>query len=231
MPSLGANALGTDFAMLAKIFGDHSGFTAKSDFRVLDKNQKETVSAVLNFAYLDHKFRVEIDLGQMKNKDLPAGAGEAMKQFGIDRLVSIVRPDKKTSYLVFPGIQAYVRTPLSQQEAEAYDRKSKTEATVLGKETLDGHACVKKRITATDDTGATSAFTVWNASDLKDFPLQIVTKEKEDTVVIRYKEVKLAKPEGPLFDPPSGFKEYTDYAAMMQGVVMKMMSDTVAAPK
>lgn len=233
LPSIGgAGALGTDFATLSKLFGDHPGFSAKSDFRIYDKNQKEKISATMGFAYLENKFRLEMDMTQIKNSDIPASAGAAMKQLGMDRVVSIVRPEKKASYLIFPGIQSYINTPLSKIDTDAYEKKPRLEKTVLGKETLDAHACVKNKVVTTNDKGEKSEFTVWNATDLKDFPVQILTKEKDDTVIMRYKEVKLARPEAKQFDVPSDFKEYADYTALMQAVMMKMMNDAAApAPK
>ena len=228
----GAGSVGTDFAILSKLFGEHTGFTAKSDVRVYDKNQKETTSLVMNFTCLDNRSRVEIDISQMKNKDMPAAATAAMKQLGMDRLVTIVRPDKKAKYLIFPGIQSYVNTPLGNEEAEAFAKNPKILKTVVGKETLDGHACVKNKVVTTDDKGAKAEFTVWNATDLKDFPVQIMTKEKEDTVIIRYKEIKLEKPDAKQFDVPTDFKSYPDYMALAQAASMKMINEPPArAPK
>src|SRR6185295_7957787 len=116
----GGGTVGTDFAILSKLFGEHTGFSAKSDVRVYDKGQKETTSVAMNFACLDNKSRVEIDISQMKSKDLPAGAAAAVKQMGMDRLITIVRPDKKARYLVFPGLQSYVNTPLTAEETAAF---------------------------------------------------------------------------------------------------------------
>lgn len=225
-----AGTLGTDFATLSKLFGEHTGFSAKSDVRVYDKSQKETTSVAMNFACLDHKSRVEIDITQMKSKDMPAGAAAAVKQMGMDHLITIVLPEKKARYLIFPGLQSYVNTPLTTEETDAFAKNPKLEKTALGKETLDGHACVKNKVTATDDKGAKTEFTVWNATDLKDFPVQIMTKEKDDTVIIRYKEIKLARPDLKQFDVPADFKEYRDYLALMQAATMKMMNESAAPP-
>jgi len=226
----GAKNFGTDFATLSKLFGEHTAFTAKSDVRVFDKDQKETTSVAMTFACLDNQSRVEIDIGQMKSKDLPAGAVAAVKQMGMDRLITIVRPAKKARYLVFPGLESYVNTPLTAEETDAFAKKPKIEKTAVGKETLDGHACVKNKITATDAKGVKTEFTVWNATDLKDFPVQIMTKEKVDTVIIRYKDIQLAKPDSKQFDVPADFKEYNDYLALTQAATMRMMNDTVAPP-
>jgi hypothetical protein len=226
----GANNLGTDFATLSKLFGEHTAFTAKSDVRVYDRAQKEKTSVAMNFACLDKKCRVEIDISQMKSKDMPAGAVAAVKQMGMDRLVTIVRPEQKARYLIFPGLESYVNTPLTPEEAEAFAKNPKFEKSAVGKETLDGHACVKHKVTATDDKGVKTDFTVWMATDLKDFPVQILTKEKDDTVIIRYKDIRLARPDAKQFDVPAGFKEYRDYLELTQAATMKMMNEAAAPP-
>jgi len=226
----GAGTLGTDFATLSKLFGEHTAFTTKSDVRIYDKDQKETTSFVMNFVRLDNKYRVEIDISQMKNKDMPAAAIAAMKQLNMDKVVTIVRPEKKVQYLIFPGIQSYVNTPLTKDEADAFVKNPKIDKAATGKETLDGHACVKHKIVATDDKKAKTEFTVWNATDLKDFPVQIMTQEKDATVIIRYKEIQLAKPDTKQFDVPADFKAYPDYLALAQAATMKMMNEPAAPP-
>ena len=226
----GASAPGTDFAILSRLFGEHKAFTAKSDVRVYDKTQNEKTSVAMTFICLDSKSRVEIDISQMKSKDMPPGAMAAVKQMGMDRLVTIVRPEKKARYLIFPGLQSYVNTPLTAEETAAFAKNPKIEKTALGKETLDGHACAKNKVITTDDKGTKTEFTVWNATDMKDFPIQIMTKEKDDTVIIRYKEIKLDKPDAKQFDVASNYKEYTDFLALTQAATMKMMNETPAPP-
>jgi hypothetical protein len=211
-------------AALSKLFGDVKAFSASSEVQVFDKDQKEKLSTPMDFALLDGKMRVEIDMGQMKNKDVPAAAAASLKQFGMDRVVSIIRPDKKASYIIFPGMQSYVNMPLPKEDVETYEKNPKLEKTVLGKETLDGHPCVKNKVVMTDDQGRKHEATVWNASDLKDFPVQIQTKEKNDTVILRFRQIRLAKPDAKQFESPAGYKEFNDVQSLMQGVMMKMMN-------
>jgi len=212
-------------AALSKLFGDVKAFSAKSDVRVLGQDQKEKVTAQMDFALLDEKIRVEVDMTRMRNKAVPGDSAVNMKQFGMDRVVSIIRPDKKATYIIFPGMQSYVNMPMSKQELESYQKNSKVEKTALGKETLDGHPCVKNKIVITDDQGGKYEATVWNATDLKDFPVQIQTTENNDTVLLRYRQIQLAKPEAKQFEPPADFKAYDDIQLLMQGAMMKMMSE------
>jgi hypothetical protein len=210
-------------AALTQLFGDVGAFSAKANVQVLGKDQKEKLTTPMDFALLDNKLRVEVDTTLIRGPDMPAGAAASMKQFGLDHVVSVMRPDKKATFIIFPGIKSFANTPMPKEEVAAYQKKPRLNKIALGKETLDGHPCVKHRVIVSDGKGVKSESTVWNATDLKDFPIQIMTKEKDDTVVIRYRQIQFTKPEVKSFDAPAGYKEYADVQDLMQGVVTKMM--------
>lgn len=210
----GGGPAGVD-ATLVKLMGKVAAFSAKAEARVLDKDQNELITTPMTFAKLDDKVRVEVDLAQVRGKSVIAADAARMKELGMDRVVSITRPDKKEMYLIYPGLQSYVSVPLSKEEAEAA-AKPQFEATVLGKETIDGHPCVRNKVVVPDQGGQKREVLVWNATDLKEFPIQIQTTENGATVVMRYSDVKLAKPDAKQFDPPAGFKKFDDLQQMMQ---------------
>jgi len=218
-------------AALSRLFGNVKAFSAKSQVHVYGRDQKEKVSADMDFALLDERIRVEVHMSRMKNKTMPTSAAASMKQFGMDRVVSVIRPDKKATYIIFPGMQSYVNMALPKEELETYRKKPKIEKTALGKEALDGHPCVKNKVVITDYQGRKQEVTVWNATDLKDFPVQIETQEGDDKVTIRYRQIRLAKPDARQFEPPTGFKEYDDLESLMQGVMIKMMGESGVPPQ
>lgn len=221
LPSLnfggGAGAPGTDFATMLRLLGSQTGFTARYEVRMLDKDQKETLSAAMNFAYLENKIRLEIDVAQMKNKDLPANLVDQLKQVGMDQFVTLIRPDKKSILVVCPRLEASLTQPLQLETA-------KIEKQPIGKEALDDQPCVKNKVTFTPVKGAKEELTVWCATNLKDFPVQFLTKQNGETVIARFKQIQLVRPEARLFDLPAGFKEYNDTASFMAGVTAKILA-------
>lgn len=209
-------------AALVKLFGDVTAFSAQTDVRVLDKTQKETMSLPMEFAMLDSKIRVSLDLTQMKSTDMPPGTADALKQMGMARVISLVRPDKKLIHIIYPDQKCYLNMDLPAEETAAADKdkQGKMEKTALGKETLDGHPCVKNKVVvAGADKGQNIEATTWNASDLKDFPVQIQTEDKGNTTIMHFKQVQLAKPDAKDFEPPTGYKEYKDQQELMLGVM------------
>jgi len=138
-------------------------------------------------------------------------------------MVSIVRPDQKVVYLIYPSQKSSLAMPMPPDQAETLQGNSKLAKTALGKETIDGHNCVKNQVVVTDENGRTLEATTWNAADLKDFPLQIRTQEQGNTSVLRFKDVKFSSPEPKQFDPPDGYTQYKDMQEMMQAIMGKML--------
>jgi hypothetical protein len=205
-------------AAMTRLFGDVKAFSARADMRALDKSGKESVSMTMGFALLDEKVRLDIDMSQMKNAQMPPGAIEQLKQMRMDRMVVIVFPPKKSMYIIYPGLQAYVEMPVPAEEALG-DKNVKIDKTWLSNETIEGHPCAKNKVFLTDDKGQKAEAIVWNAADLS---------EKEMTVVMRYKDIKLAKPEPRQFDAPAGYSKHTDMMQLMQLAAQKMAGSASA---
>jgi hypothetical protein len=224
----GANATAGLSGSLIKLFGNNNAFIAKAEVQVLDPSQKEIMSMPMDFALLDTKIRVEMDLTQMRNRDMPAGMAAQLKQMGMAQVISIIRPDKKLAYAIYPDQKSLMSLPLPKESAEPDDTKGKLEMTPIGNETIDGHACVKNKVKLADGQGKTVEATTWNAKDLKDFPIQIETKEDANSSFMRFKQVQFTKPDASQFEPPTGFAVYTSQQELMQGMMKKMME---AGPK
>lgn len=209
-------------AAMTKLFGDVKAFSAKADVRVLDSAQKEIVSMPMDFTYLDSKMRVELDMTQMKNSNMPPGAADQLKAMGMARVVSIIRPDQKQVYIAYPDNKVVMKMPLPDEQSDAANKDAKLQKTELGKETVDGHPCVKNKVLLPDGKGKNVEATTWNATDLKDFPVQIETKEAENTSRIHFAKVQLEKPDAKQFEPPEGYTQYNSPQELMQGMMSKM---------
>jgi hypothetical protein len=190
-------------------------FTARAEIRVLDQSKKETTAVPMAYAMLDGKTRYEVDLNQFKGSDRPAAAAAFMKQMGVDKLIVVNRPDKKVNVTICPSIQAYSESPMSLEEQAEAIKNYKIDKSKLGKETIDGHACDKNKVTLTDEKGRTQTATVWTATDLKDFPVQLQMSDEDATTVLRFKDIKLTRPDVKLFEAPAGMTKY-DPAQMVK---------------
>jgi hypothetical protein len=170
------------------------------------------------------KSRFEMNMAEIKGSAMPPGAAEQMKAMGMDQMVSISRPDKNVMYIIYPGMQSYLENPMpAKKDAAAATAEFKMETTELGKESADGHACVKNKVVVTDAKGAKHESTVWNATDLKKFPVKIETTEQGHKAVMHFKDVSFSKPAASAFDAPGDFKKYSNMQQMMQEMMMKKM--------
>jgi hypothetical protein len=89
----------------------------------------------------------------------------------------------------------------------------------LGKETLDGRECVKQNVVLTDASGGRNEFTVWAAASLRNFPVQITSRDRDDTVVLRFRQVQLSRLDSKQFDPPANYTEHKDVRSFMTSVL------------
>ena len=203
-----------------KLFGEHKAFSADMDMEMTEQGSKEALSTPGKVSYLDGKSRLEIDLSRAKGPQLPPGMGEQLKAMGMGQMTMIAEEGKTNSYLVYPSLQAYAVIPTGDGKG-ADDSKVKLDSTELGKDTVEGQPCIKNRVVITEGDGTKSEATVWNATELKKFPVRIETTKDKHTVRMSFKNVKLARPDAKLFDAPAGYKKYDNVQTMMQEMIMK----------
>jgi hypothetical protein len=198
---------------MAKLFGDNRGFTATMEFHIPRASGQEMIMQG-KIAFLEGKSRSEMDMSSMQGGNMPPQAAARMKQMGMSRIITITRRDQNLIYMIYPDMKAYTEMPMPGTNTPASDYKA--EVTKLGEENVGGHDCVKNKVVATSPDGSTHEFTVWNAADLKQFPvkIQIATKEGRDMLMI-FSDVKLEKPDAALFDPPADFTKYDTMMSLM----------------
>lgn len=201
---------------LMKLLSDVPAFSARAVARVFDNAQNELVSTPMTFAKLGDKIRVEVDFTEVRGRSGLVPDATQMKELGLDRVVSITRPDRKRMYLVYPGKRAYVAVELPKEQLDVAAR-TQIQAIDLGREQLDGHQCIKSRALVTDPNGMKREVYVWKALDLNAFPIQIQTTEFTTIVQVRFSDVGLAKPDAKQFEPPAGYTRFDDLEKLLGG--------------
>lgn len=205
-------------ARTTKLFGENTSFSATLEMTTQGASPEETITMPGKLAFDQGKSRFEMDMSQMKGSRMSPQSADRMKSMGMDKIIMISRPDLKVTYQVYPGLQAYVETPIQQREPGAENPASdlKVETTELGKETVDGHPCIKNKDVVTDKEGKKYESTAWNATDLKNFPIKIeMTSEQGRVTTMLYKDISLVKPDASLFDPPRGFAKAANMMELM----------------
>src|SRR5947207_3029284 len=78
-------------AAMSKLFGDIKAFSAKAEMRALDKSGQPAIQVPMNFALLDNKVRMDIDMTQVhlskpdaKQFDAPGRLHQTRRDAAID---------------------------------------------------------------------------------------------------------------------------------------------------
>ncbi len=209
-------------AALLKLFEKNNVFAAKAEAQVLDSSKAEVANVPMEFSMLGSKVRLEIDMTQARRKDTNPGMADALKRMGLSHVIALIRPDQKTTFVIYPDQKMLLRKAFSAQEAAAADKPYTIERTALGKETCEGHDCVKNKVVITDAENHKLEVTTWDAKDLRNFPVLIQTVDRANSSFIRFKQVNFTNPAAEQFDAPTGYVEYQDEMQMMQELSKKL---------
>jgi len=208
-------------AALLKLFADFPAFTSKADLRVYDRDTKEPMTMQVDFSMLDGQVRMDLDMTTLKSKQIPAQTVATFKAAGLDKVVTILRPQRKSAVITYPSIKAYVEMPLAPEEAADMSREYKVEKTKAGRESIDGQPCDKTKVILTDNSGDRHEAMVWYNPALKNFPVKIQMDQKQMSVVMQYRDVRLARPDQRQFEAPVGFTKHPSNEALMQSAMLK----------
>jgi hypothetical protein len=211
-------------ASTAKLFGDNSTFSASLEVQTGGAGDTEPMTLPGKIFFDQGKSRFEMDLSQSKGGKMSPEAAAQLKSIGMDKMIVISSPEKKVGYQIYPGMQAYVESPLPESESAAATSDFKLEVTELGKETVDGHPCIRNKTVVTDKEGKKYESLVWNATDLKQFPIKIERTEDNTKITMLFHDVSLSKPGADLFEPPAGVTKYDSMQSMMQQIMLKRFS-------
>ena len=212
-----------------QLFGTHQTFSAALEFQTTDASTNSIIMPG-KLSLADGKSRFEMNLSEMQNTNMPAEATAMMKSMGMDTLISISRPDKKLVYIVYPGLSSYAEMPPSDKSASTDAADYKVETKELGREAVEGHNCVKNQVTVTEKDGTIHESTVWNAADLQNFPVKIVTTEQGQLSTMLFKRIAFTPPAADTFEVPTGFTKYASVQSMMQAEMMKKVAGSMTMP-
>ncbi len=207
---------------LARLFGKHTAFNATAHIVTTDARGKEKENPTMSYALLDGKLRMEPEVAKSKAGKKHSKEMETADDMGFGQMAILVRPDKKATYMIYPGLKAYCEVPPSAK-SQSTGKESKIETTDLGKETVENHPCTKQQVVITSDTGEREEMLQWVAHDLKDFPVQVQMKDGSDTITTTFRDVKFARPDAGLFELPADFKRYGNMQEMMMDSAQRMM--------
>lgn len=192
-------------------------------------NGPQGVMNVTSKTVYDHgNSRSEMNMANVTAPNVPPGAVAQMKAIGMDVVVTIATAAKTNILTIYPNLKAYVATALPPSAAGT--AKPDVQTTKLGDETVAGHSCVKNKTVVTED-GQPHEFTVWNATDLNNFPVQIIITEQGMSATMTYQNISLGGVSASNFRAPAGYKSYDSIPELMQAAMASHAGSAGAPPK
>ena len=225
----GGQTMGGSGSGMEKLYGSNQTFSATLEMQVSNNGNPMTMSGKMSFD--KGSSRTEMNMADMKGGGIPPEAMTQMKSMGLDRMVTVSQSASKIVYVIYPNAQSYAEMTPPDSAAASTNENSQVEITKLGEETMNGHPCVKNKAVVTDKQGDKHQFTIWNATDLKDFPVKIEMNEQGNAITVSYQNISFSKPDASLFSPPTGYTKYASVQEMMQSVMMKKMGGGMGMPQ
>jgi hypothetical protein len=217
--------------LLTKLFGKSTAFSADASVTITSPKGQDMPSMDFSYAMLDGKVRTDMDMAKVHGGGMSPRAVMQMRAMGMDHVVHIFLPEKKLAYMIYPGMKAYCQMDTSKLSAQAAGKEPKIEKTELGKETVDGHPCVKSKVAITQDDGKKFETTQWQATDLKDFPVKSeMTTDDGMVVTTLFKNINQSKPDVSLFEAPAEFKRYDTMQELMMANMQRMLPPGMKVP-
>lgn len=119
-------------------------------------------------------------------------------------------------YVLNEALQAYAPYSVSARIISA------TVDDVAVSDNISGHRCRRGEASITTSETTDAKFTVWRATDLKGFPMQI--KAVSGMTLIHFSKVNFERVGSSLFVPPDGFTRHTSPEAMLGTLLERQVS-------
>lgn len=213
------------FGELEKVFGQHEGFSATAQVTLTEAGKAKPMKLTLPMAYLDGKFRTEINFVQaMAAAGEDAQGAQAAQLMGIDKMVTLADAKSRQAWMIVPALKAYAKVPVATgTRPDGKTAEAKVTKVKLGAETVEGRACIKYRMDITPPPADKSEIYLWECAALKNFPVKLDVIDKDTHATFLFRNISLAKPPASQFVIPATYKAYGNMQEMMMGAMQQMM--------
>lgn len=134
-------------------------------------------------------------------------------------MISIVRVDKKVVWMLMPEEKMYMETVFQMspkhQIPKAEASPDEVERVFIGKETVNGYATDKYRVTVKGHKEGSHY--VWISTDLG-LPLPVKSAALDGSWWQEYRNIKVGSPNASLFEIPSGYQKVDMPIGIMGGL-------------
>jgi hypothetical protein len=112
-----------------------------------------------------------------------------------------------TNYMVMSTGMCMQMNTTRQQNPFAQASDATIERSPAGTDTVDGHPCKVENLTVTGKTGTPVKMKVWEADDLKGFPVKVEVQTDKGPMTVLYKDISFNSPDASLFTHPDNCRQ------------------------
>jgi hypothetical protein len=138
-------------------------------------------------------------------------------------LFFVVNENTHSGYLLSEALQGYAPIHVAADAAGPTVNSIPRDGQ---QEDIDGHPSHRCEVTVPLTNGHSGRLTVWQADDLRHFPLRIDWVRDSDQMTLDFSNIRLEYPQQELFRPPDGFTAYADPVALMNELMIRDASLT-----
>jgi len=205
--------------LIEKLIGSNATFSATAQIRGKGRDSSSNFKMTVQYKLLQGMLRTEMNPSKDTDEKHLTSDQLRLRELGLDHMIYVVLPSLKQKYLIFPTVKSYCVVPMTYFERNHSLDNFRIEK--LGEEQLDGHPCVHSKVTAMNEFVEDVAADVWQATDLKNFPVKLEFKLKDAIFIMSFTDVKLTDPDFELFQPPQEFQRFPDLGALKQDALKR----------
>ena len=207
-------------AALSEVFTDSRAFSATAVLQTAGDKAGQGIP--LGFATLNGNMRWFLNLDQARSSRLEPELVGMLRDAKLSQVLLIMRP-KTNAILAVPGLKQWFEFPLPKSEAlteKAGEKVGFLQKNEVARETVEGHPCVKYRLSLPKDRGSNEQAFVWQATDMKNFPIKFQTTVNGEPMTLTFRQVNQSSPDPRHFEAPAGYTNGGGPEALMQRVLM-----------
>lgn len=138
---------------------------------------------------------------------------------GGDKMISIMRQDKKLIWTLMPAEKMYMETQNTENKAKDDLSGYKIEQTVVGQETVNGVSTTKSKIVMTGTKGEKMGGFMWTSKEniVVKIDAIAIDKKQKHRFKTELTNLKVGKQDPKLFEVPAGYQKMSIPGMFMPG--------------
>lgn len=213
-------------AAFSEFFTDSRDYSAQAHLILPGRERSDSIP--IGLAVSEGRMRWQLNLDRVRSAYLSPERIAMMKAMQMDSVIVWLKPDEDLT-LALPRLKAWAKSPVPKPQGiqdEALDKVGGMKKTAVGKETIDGHPCVKYMLTIPEENNPDQVALTWEATDLENLPIKVLVKTDRQVHGFQLRNVRLGKVDDRFFQPPADYSKRESVGALLQEGLLRGMAQS-----